>query len=340
MNEELMEQIRGAKSDQEKKAILEKAVSDLTQAIQSNKNIKIDNLDVINARLHKEITPLTKEVKGIGEELKALSANSLQGLENLPQWALYILKEYLKNKAETRAKEFEEMNDFGKTVVKETLPELVNILKDKIVLTPPEVNVEAPVVNVPEVNIPAPIVNIPETSINIDLDRVIEALSPLKLITDKANAPISVKLSDGKEFVRLANMLDKVAKSVKETNKQVVAYSSGPSEVDISETSRNAIAQERGYSTIGDGRQVVTNAGTRVQLSSSSVPCKKVVITGEDDNAGVVVVGGPTVVAAQSTRRGTPLVALQSDVFFVDNLNKLYIDATVNTEGVTYVYYN
>ena len=54
---------------------------------------------------------------------------------------------------------------------------------------------------------------------------------------------------------------------------------------------------------VGDGRQVVTTAGTRVQLSASSVHCKRVTICAETDNTGFIVVGGTTVVAALATRR-------------------------------------
>lgn len=91
---------------------------------------------------------------------------------------------------------------------------------------------------------------------------------------------------------------------------------------------------------IGDGRTVVTTAGTRVQLSTLSVPCNKVEIIAETDNTGVIVVGGTTVVAILATRRGVPLNA--GDVHTitdVDNLNKIWIDATVNLEGVSYEYF-
>ncbi len=40
---------------------------------------------------------------------------------------------------------------------------------------------------------------------------------------------------------------------------------------------------------------------------AGSTPCKKVTITAETDNTGIVVIGGSTVVAALGTRQGTPL---------------------------------
>ena len=91
-------------------------------------------------------------------------------------------------------------------------------------------------------------------------------------------------------------------------------------------------------SGVGDGRKVVTTAGTREALASST-PCKKVDITAETDNTGVVVVGGSTVVAALSTRRGVPLYAGDTYSLEIDNLNDINIDTTVSGEGVTFTYY-
>lgn len=90
--------------------------------------------------------------------------------------------------------------------------------------------------------------------------------------------------------------------------------------------------------TIGDGRTVVTTAGTRVALAASTA-CKQVAITAETDNTGLVVVGGSTVVAALATRRGIPLNAGDSITFDIDNLADVYIDSTVSTDGVTYAYF-
>ena len=89
--------------------------------------------------------------------------------------------------------------------------------------------------------------------------------------------------------------------------------------------------------TVTDGRTVVTTAGTRVALASSTA-CKEVVITAETDNTGIVVVGAAaTVVAALATRRGIPLSAGDSVVMQTDNLADLGLDSTVSTDGVTYV---
>ncbi len=89
---------------------------------------------------------------------------------------------------------------------------------------------------------------------------------------------------------------------------------------------------------IGDGVKAVTTAGTRVPLSSISCPAKKVVLTAVVYNTSVVTVGGSTVIAAQATRRGTPLYAGESETLEISDLNTVYLDAVVSGEGVTFVY--
>jgi len=87
---------------------------------------------------------------------------------------------------------------------------------------------------------------------------------------------------------------------------------------------------------IGDGRTVVTTAGTRVALAGSTV-AKTVIITAETDNTGIVVVGAAaTVVALLATRRGTPLNAGDTLSLPIDNLADIGLDSTVSTDGVTY----
>jgi hypothetical protein len=95
-----------------------------------------------------------------------------------------------------------------------------------------------------------------------------------------------------------------------------------------------------GYRVVEHGRQTVATGGTPVQLSSTSTPCKMVIITGETDNTGLVVFGGSnTVDATLASRTGTPVFAGQSYVIYVKNLNQVWLDVETNGEGVTYTYY-
>ena len=84
------------------------------------------------------------------------------------------------------------------------------------------------------------------------------------------------------------------------------------------------------------GRQTVTTGGTAEQLSTTATSILEVAITAETDNTGYIVVGDSTVVASLSTRKGTPLAAGATISLGVDNLTDVYLDTTVNGDGVTY----
>lgn len=95
---------------------------------------------------------------------------------------------------------------------------------------------------------------------------------------------------------------------------------------------------------LSDNRRVVTTAGTRVLLSTTSTSVRSVTIQAETDNTGVIVIGGAgTVVAAQATRRGISLaagdtIALTTRDDDVDDLTEIGLDATIDGDGVTYIY--
>ena len=105
-------------------------------------------------------------------------------------------------------------------------------------------------------------------------------------------------------------------------------------------TSAYRVETYHGIDSLGQGRKVVAAAGTAEQLTAEDTPCQKVEIQAELTNTGVVCIGGSGVVAAEATRKGIALEKKDTYCFEIDNLNKLYIDAEVNGEGVTYVYWN
>ena len=91
----------------------------------------------------------------------------------------------------------------------------------------------------------------------------------------------------------------------------------------------------------GDGRKEVATAGTAEALSATSLDVTIVTICGETNNTGTVVIGASTVVAAVATRRGIPLDASDCYTYQLEskrtmNLNQIYVDTTVSTDGVTY----
>lgn len=90
---------------------------------------------------------------------------------------------------------------------------------------------------------------------------------------------------------------------------------------------------------IGDGRKTVAASATAEKLASAT-KCTSVVITALAANTGVIVFGASTVVAAAATRRGTPLSAGETASVPIVDLDQIYLDTTVNGEGVSYTWVN
>lgn len=112
------------------------------------------------------------------------------------------------------------------------------------------------------------------------------------------------------------------------------------------ETSRNVsgtpiIAQDITHPHVGplDNRAVITTAGTRVALAATT-KARRVIVQSAEGNAGTVVVGGVTVVAALATRRGFALPTA-GDWIEVDcnDLAEVYADSTSSGDVVTFVYW-
>lgn len=87
-----------------------------------------------------------------------------------------------------------------------------------------------------------------------------------------------------------------------------------------------------GSDTLNGRLKSVTTAGTRVQLDN--IPCKEVTIIARKGNTGSIFVGG---IDVSSTVFGVELDADQSFTFSISNSNLIYIDSSVNGEGVSYV---
>lgn len=91
--------------------------------------------------------------------------------------------------------------------------------------------------------------------------------------------------------------------------------------------------------SIGHGVTTVTTAGTDVALAGSTA-CKRVTIMAQTDNTGVMAVGGSGVDATIAT--GTGILLFPGDAYEldIDNLADVFIDSSVNGEGVRYTWFN
>ena len=84
-----------------------------------------------------------------------------------------------------------------------------------------------------------------------------------------------------------------------------------------------------------NGTQAVTTAGTRVQLTATATPANAVHVEAKPGNTGYIYVGGPTV---SSTDYATRLAPGDAFDVAIDDVSKVWIDASVSLDGVTYGY--
>jgi hypothetical protein len=91
----------------------------------------------------------------------------------------------------------------------------------------------------------------------------------------------------------------------------------------------------------GVGRKTVTTAGTpeRIVASKNTYKVAAIIITALATNTGTVVIGDSTVIAAEGTRKGSPLEAGQSVAINASEIDlyDIYIDATVSADGISWM---
>jgi len=89
---------------------------------------------------------------------------------------------------------------------------------------------------------------------------------------------------------------------------------------------------------LADGVKTVSTVGTDEALAAST-PAKLVIVQAQTDNTGLIAVGNAGVDATEATGTGIILYAGDSVPIPCDNLNDIYIDATVATDGVRFTYF-
>jgi hypothetical protein len=87
--------------------------------------------------------------------------------------------------------------------------------------------------------------------------------------------------------------------------------------------------------TLTDGRKTVTVPGTAVAIRTS-LACKWATVTALTTNTDQVNVGGSGALATFGSTTGTPLLPGGSITIPVDNANKVFVDARVAGEGVSF----
>lgn len=186
-----------------------------------------------------------------------------------------------------------------------------------------EVIVKVPKIEVPKVTVKAPIVNV-----KVPEQKALDVKMPEKMKVEGAVSIEGVTKDRGLPVV----ILDIHGKPI-----DFASISSGPGGGGKKDYFN--IKSIGGNKTLKTGRKVVTAAGTAEVLVDESTPCKEVTIMSETDNGDLIAIGDENVVAAPGTQVGLILLSGGSSVVLkIDNLNKIWIDAGTNGEGVTYAY--
>lgn len=109
-------------------------------------------------------------------------------------------------------------------------------------------------------------------------------------------------------------------------------------DVTVNNTTSTPVYTQSNITGIAHGSKTVATAGTDEALASSTA-CKKVTIEAYAANTGQIAVGGSGVDATAATGTGITLSARDSVTIDIDNLADIFIDSTVNGEGVRYTYF-
>lgn len=334
---QMREKIASAKTEQDKKRFLATLTREIVTKLNDvtigsiKEGIKVNNLDELKASLHNEINRVNQQLVGILKGFKLSSDEQVKVLKDIETSTLKYFSDEFQPIIIRRPHDKVEVTNFDAMQLPEALSitnlqELEAYFKslEEVIKESLNINISAPQVNVnpAEINIPA--LNIPEINIpELDLSPVVKSVNDSfkKLIKSLNQALVVDKLDEVIEASK--NVMLGFPGSIR------IIGASG-STVDFGSVGIAA------PSAVGDGNKSVTTAGTRVQLSSTGVPCKYVIVTANTANTDTIWLGSVTVAAG----RGRPLVALQSEKIDIDNLNKVYIDSVVNGEGVSFVYVN
>jgi hypothetical protein len=163
------------------------ALESLKRAVMSNKakdSVEVTNFDEVRLALRKELGVLADKIKPLIENI------------DIPE-----------PPKEIKVSNFPEPVKHPDSVKVNNLDELANLLGELIekvggINVNPIVNLPAPIVNVPEQ--PAPVVNIPQSLpplVDINIEALLSALQPLRLLSRDPNKPITVRMSDGRHFI-------------------------------------------------------------------------------------------------------------------------------------------
>jgi len=268
------------KNQAEALSILLESIDDVRESLSKvivenmGKEVNLGSLDAVKAHLRNELNRVSKPIitaidslaldkdklEKIKRDIEAKNAIALE--ENFDIQVIRRPKQRLEiaNLSDIAFPEalkvtnFEELKEYFVA-----LEECIKKLYDFEIPTP-QVTVNPPDINFPEIKIP-------EQAVNIDLQKVIDALDPLKFLSDRAKKPLAVRLSDGKDFIKSLRTL------VDNQEKQMAAFSQGLNESSATKAFRRALDTGVKFAKIdaatsGDNTLVAAVAGKKIRVIS------------------------------------------------------------------------
>ena len=243
---EAIARLKEEASDQRRLQMLLQVLSDIREAITNSvvDKVTIKNFDEVKASLHNELNRISKPIVAALDSLKIPSEELARIKADIERKNVLVLDEDADIQITRKPKQRLEISNisdirFPSSINIDNLGDLqayfdslADVIRETFSIDIPTPQV---VVNPPNVYVPD--IHIPETSVNIDLDRVIKALEPLKFISDRPNKAISVRIAaaDGKRFL---DVLEKI-KETNERQVQAFANSTGLSKKDFTNAIRN-----------------------------------------------------------------------------------------------------
>ena len=91
----------------------------------------------------------------------------------------------------------------------------------------------------------------------------------------------------------------------------------------------------KGYPTGGYGVKAIAAAGTPERITDQDEPIARIIIIALRTNTGYIYIGYDKFVSAANY--GIELGLLDHIAIPIDNLNKIWIDSSVNAEGISYL---
>ena len=149
-------------------------------------------------------------------------------------------------------------------------------------------------------------------------------------VLDTIDAVLDNILTKNTEIDAVLDTIDADTGAIK-TAVEIIDNAISGSEMQVDAVSN---VQPAGFGSIGHGNN--TAVGTSAEVLASSQACKHIDVMAAIANTGIIYVGGSGVTAAD----GIGLYAGDVYSLDIDNVNDVYVVASVNGEDVQYVYYN